>query len=143
MAPTAPNVKPVAKTTTLLPRMLLGPRTVTIAAAGVARMLVTCDKASPIACSGSVALETVVKPKLQLGKKSFSVKKGKRVYVPIKLSARSLERLMLKGTLKAKAIVMVKTGTKTLRVVPGVITLKLKPGTKFKAPPTKVIVDSP
>jgi len=144
--PRSPNtlvVKPVAKTTTLLPRMLLGPRTVTIAAAGVARMLVTCHKASPIACSGSVALETVAKPKLQLGKKTFSVKKGKKVYVPIKLSARSLGRLKLKGTLKAKAIVVVKTGTKTLRVVPGVITLKLKPGTKFKAPATKVVIDKP
>ena len=145
--PPGPDAKIVVKKTTLLPQMLLGPRTVTIGAAGVARMLVTCAKASPITCSGSVALETVAKPKFQLGKKTFSVKKGTKVYVSIRLSARSIKQLKLKGTLQATAIVIVKTSAKSLRVVPGVITLKLKPGTKFKVqvstPPTKVFIDSP
>ncbi len=90
-----------------------------------------------------MSLETAAKPKFLLGKRTFAVKKGKKVYVPIKLSARGLKRLMLKGKLQAKAIVVVKTSAKNLRVVPGVITLKLKPGTKFKLPVVDVIIDSP
>ena len=36
--------------------MILGPRTVSIGANGLARMQVTCEKFSPIGCAGSVEL---------------------------------------------------------------------------------------
>ena len=37
--------------------MILGPRSVSIGANGIARMLVTCQKVSPISCAGTVELE--------------------------------------------------------------------------------------
>ncbi len=134
----------------LVPRMILGPRTVTIGVNGVARMLVTCQRISPIGCAGTVELERSTKPLLKLGKKTFTVKKGGKGYASIKLSARTLAilRKSKTGTLRAKVIVIVKTNTKkTMRVSPGVITLK---GTKAflkakpkkpAAPPTQVVVD--
>ena len=62
----------------LVPRMILGPRTVSVGANGIARMQVTCQKVSPIGCAGSVELERAAKPLLKLGKKTFTVKKGPR-----------------------------------------------------------------
>ena len=144
--PTTP-AKPVAKpAAVLVPRMILGPRTVSVGANGVARMLVTCQKLSPIGCAGTVELERAVKPLLKLGKRTFTVKKGAKAYASIKLSAKGLALLRKNGTLRAKVVVLVKTSAKSIKVSPGVVTLK---GTKAlmtakpkpKAPPTSVVVD--
>ena len=139
--------KPVAKPVAVqVPRMILGPRTVSIGANGMARMLVTCQKLSPIGCAGSVELERASKPLLKLGKKTFTVKKGAKGYASIKLSLKSLKLLQKNGTMRAKVVVLVKTSGKAMKVSPGVITLKatraLK-NAKLKAPPPspKVIVD--
>ena len=91
-------------------------------------MLVTCQKVSPIGCAGTVELERATKPLLKLGKKTFTVKKGGKGYASIKLTARALAILRKNGTLRAKVVVIVKTSTKkTMKVSPGIITLK---GTK-------------
>ena len=145
--PKPPTAKPPVSV--LVPRMILGPRTVTIGPNGVARMLVTCQRISPIGCAGTVELERSTKPLLKLGKKTFTVKKGGKGYASIKLSARTLAilRKSKTGTLRAKVIVIVKTNTKkTMRVSPGVITLKgtkafLLAKPKPAAPPTQVVVD--
>ena len=113
--------KPVS---VLVPRMILGPRTVSIGAIGLARMLVTCQKLSPIGCAGSVELERATKPVLKLGKKAFTVKKGAKGYASIKLNLKTLKLLQKNGTMRAKVIVLVKTSAKTMKVSPGVITLK-------------------
>ncbi len=139
--------KPVAKpATVLVPRMILGPRIVSVGANGIAKMLVTCQKASPIGCAGTVELERAVKPLLKLGKKTFAVKKGAKGYASIKLTPRALKLLRKNGTLRAKVIVMVKTSAKTMKVSPGIITLKrtkalMKAKPKPAAPPTQVLVD--
>ncbi len=117
-------VKPAGSSTLLLPRMVLAPRVVIATAGGKAKLQMSCAKISPITCAGSVALETVVKPKLSLGRQPFSVKKGKHSSVVIKLSARGFKLLKQRRTLQARAIVVVKTGKTSLRVVPGVITLR-------------------
>jgi hypothetical protein len=128
--PTTPTTP--RPTTRALPRMTLGPRIVAVSRAGVARMTVTCAKASPLTCAGSVSLETTVKPKHRLGTKKFTARKGKRVTVAIKLSARGLKLLRQRGTLRARAVVLVRAGKQTLRVVPGVVTLKAAPKPKKK-----------
>ena len=151
--PQGPNTKPpvVAKpTSVLVPRMILGPRTVSIGVNGIAKMLVNCQKVSQIACAGTVELERSVKPLLKLGKKTFTVKKGAKGYASIKLTARALAILRKNGTLRAKVVVLVKTSAKPLKISPGIITLKgtkalrtskPKPPPKPKEPTTKVIVD--
>lgn len=144
---TNPTTKPVAKpASVLVPRMILGPRTVAIGANGMARMLVTCQKLSPIGCAGSVELERATKPLLKLGKKTFTVKKGAKGYASIKLNLKTLKLLQKNGTMRAKVIVLVKTSTKTMKVSPGVITLKATKAlknAKLKPPAasTKVVVD--
>ena len=142
---TPPTTPPVAKpVAVLVPRMVLGPRTVPVGANGIARMLVTCQRASPITCAGTVELERAVKPLLKLGKRTFSVRKGVKAYASIKLSPRALKLLRKNGTLRAKVVVLVKTSAKSIKVSPGVITLKsskLKPKPKPKAPTTRVIID--
>ncbi len=143
--PKPPIATPVS---VLVPRMILGPRTVTIGVNGIAKMLVTCQKLSPIGCSGTVELERATKPLLKLGKKTFTVKKGGKGYASIKLSAKTLSLLRKNKTLRAKVVVLVKTNTKkTMKVSPGVITLKgtkafltAKPKPKPVAP-TTVVVD--
>jgi hypothetical protein len=123
--PNAPK-PPTSTKKILLPRMVLGPRALTISPTGVARMVVTCAKASPIACMGVVALESTTKPKFQLGRKTFSVQKGKKAFVRIQLSVRTLKLLKKGGLLQAKAVVVVKNSVKkNLRVEPGVVTLKI------------------
>ena len=143
--------QPVAKpATVLVPRMILGPRTVSIGVNGIAKMLVNCQKVSQIACAGTVELERAVKPVLKLGKKTFTVKKGAKGYASIKLTPRALAILRKNGTLRAKVFVLVKTSAKPLKITPGIITLKgtkalrtskPKPPPKPKEPTTKVIVD--
>ena len=96
----------------LVPRMILGPRTVSVGPNGIARMLVTCQKLSPIGCAGRVELERAVKPLLKLGQKTFTVKKGAKGYASIKVTARGLKLLRKNKTLRAKVIVFVKTSTK-------------------------------
>ena len=122
------NPKPPAGKTAskvLLPRIILGPRIVTLRS-GQARMLVTCMKNSPIVCSGSIELETAAKPTLKLGKKAFSVKKGKKAFVPILLSAQGMKRLAQTGSIQVRVIVYVKTSAKkSIKVQPGVITVKV------------------
>jgi Calx-beta domain-containing protein len=133
-----PTVKPKPATPAIkLPRMVLAPSIVKVTRAGVIRLQVTCSKLSPVTCAGSVGLETATKPVIKLGSKRFSVRKGKQVILPIKLSPQKLRLLKKQGKLRARAVVMVKVGTKTLRVVPGVITLTApKPVAKAKAVPT-------
>lgn len=137
-----PTPRPVGKpASVLVPRMILGPRTVVVGANGIARMLVTCQKISRIGCAGTVELERSVKPLLKLGKRTFSVKKGKKGYASIKLTPRALALLRKSGALRAKVVVIVKTSAKTLKVSPGTILLKsTKPKPKPKAP-TSVVVD--
>ena len=143
--PTITTTPPTAKpATVLVPRMILGPRSVSIGANGVARMLVTCQKLSPIGCAGTVELERAARPLLKLGKKTFTVKKGAKGYASIKLSAKTLTLLRKNKTMRAKVIVLVKTSTKTMRVSPGIITLKATQAlikSKPKPSPTKVVVD--
>ena len=145
--PTTPTTPPTAKpTSVLVPRMILGPRTVSIGANGLARMQVTCQKISPIGCAGSVELERAAKPLLKLGKKTFTVKKGGKGYASIKLSLKSLKLLQKNGTMRVKVIVIVKTSAKSMKVSPGTITLKATRAlmqAKLKAPPptTKVVVE--
>ena len=103
-------------------------------------------RSSPIGCAGTVELERAVKPLLKLGKKTFTVKKGAKGYASIKLTPRALKLLRKNGTLRAKVIVMVKTSAKTMKVSPGIITLKgtkalMKAKPKPAAPPTQVLVD--
>ncbi len=139
--PAPPTPKPPPAPPRLLPKMLLGPRSVTVNA-GVARMLVTCAKNSPLVCSGSVSFERVGKPKLVLGTTKFSVKAGKKSYVRIVLSGRALKLLAPRRTMQARAVVVVKTSTTNLTVMPGVITLKQgKPVAKSTATSTKVTVE--
>ena len=89
-------------------------------------MLVTCQKISPIACRGHRRAGASAKPLLKLGKRGFSVKKGGKGYASIKLNAKGLAllRQSKNGTLRVKVIVLIKTSTKTMKVSPGVITLK-------------------
>jgi hypothetical protein len=109
----------------LLPRMVLGPPTVTVDATGVARMTITCAKNSPITCSGSVRLETKAKPKFLLGTRKFSAKKGKKVTVRIYLSARAIKLVTAKSPIKVQAVVIVKNSAKKdVRATPGLVTLK-------------------
>ena len=145
---TPPTTPPATPKPQLVPRMILGPRTVSIGVNGLARMLVTCQKISPIGCAGIVELERAAKPLLKLGKKGFSVKKGGKGYASIKLNAKGLAllRKSKNGTLRVKVIVLIKTSTKTMKVSPGVITLKatkafLTAKPKVVAPSTKVVVD--
>ena len=107
------------------PQMVLGPPTVTVDASGVARMTITCAKASPITCTGSVRLETRAKPKFLMGTRKFSVKKGKKVAVRIYLSQRARKLLTKKTPLKVQAVVIVQNSAKkNLRILPGLVTLK-------------------
>ena len=141
--PTTPTSPAVPKTQ-LVPRMILGPRTVMIGVNGLARMQVNCQKVSPIVCAGTVELQRATKPLLKLGKKTFSVKKGTKAFASIKLSARTLSILRKSKTMRAKVTVLVKTNTKTIKASPGTITLKATTAlikSKPKPPPTKVVVD--
>ena len=146
--PPTTQPRPVAKpAAVLLPRMVLGPANVSVGANGIARMSVTCQKASPIGCAGTIELERATKPLLKLGKRAFAVKRAGKGFVSIKLAARGLALLRKNGTLRARVIVVVKTSVSTKKVVPGVITLKNTAKTKAKAnpkpkpPTTKVFVD--
>ena len=119
-----PAADPTEKAKSLLPRMVLGPLTVTVNARGVVRMIVECKQVSPVTCSGRVALETAAKPKVHLGVKSFSVKKGRKASMPLKLGKPALRLLGQRGSLRARVIVFVKVGTTMVRFLPGVITVQ-------------------
>ena len=108
------------------PQMVLGPPTVTVDASGVARMTITCAKASPITCTGSVRLETRAKPKFLMGTRKFTVKKGKKVAVRIYLSQRARKLLTKKSPVKVQAVVIVKNSAQeeVRRFLPGLVTLK-------------------
>jgi hypothetical protein len=124
----------------VLPKMVLGPRTPTVVLKGYAIMSVSCLASSPIACSGTVNLETTTKPTIKLATKKFTVKKGRTAKIHVFLSKRALTMLKKSkaGTLKARAVVFVKSSKKkNVRVVPGVVTLKgtaalLRPKTTTK-----------
>jgi hypothetical protein len=128
------------------PRMILGPRAMKVDANGIARVTVTCQRASPIVCAGTVELERAAKPLLKLGKRTFKVAKGKKGVAPVKLSARALATLMKNRTMRVKVVVTYKKSVGTGKATPGVVTLtapkKLaKPKPKPKAEPaTKVEV---
>ncbi|MBA2359661.1 MAG: hypothetical protein H0V79_01775 [Actinobacteria bacterium] len=119
-----PVKNPTKKEKILLPRMVLGPLTVTVNAHGVARMIIACKQASPVTCSGRVLLETAAKPKVDLGAKSFSVKRGKKAYIPLKLGKPALRLLEQRDNLRVRVIVFVKVGKEWWRVLPGVITVQ-------------------
>jgi hypothetical protein len=139
--PTTDPKAPTGKVATVLtPRMVLGPRVVMVGPNGIAKMLVTCQKASPIACAGTIELERATKPLLKLGKRTFTVKKGAKAYASIKLSVQALTILRKNGTLRAKVTVVVKTSTKTVKVSPGIVTLQ-RVKTTSKPKPPQVVVD--
>ena len=97
----------------LVPRMILGPRTrkPIRRPTGLARMLVACQKASPIGCSGTVELQRAHQAAPEARQEDVTVKKGEEGYASIKLTARGLAilRKTKHGTLRAKVIVIVKT----------------------------------
>ena len=139
-----PQNQPNTTTKQLVPRMILGPRTVMVGVNGLAKMQVNCQKVSPIVCAGTVELQRAAKPLLKLGKKTFSVKKGTNAFASIKLSARTLSILRKSKTMRVKVIVLVKTNTKTIKATPGTITLKATTAlikSKPKPAPTKVVLD--
>ncbi len=139
-----PQNQPNTTTKQLVPRMILGPRTVMVGVNGLAKMQVNCQKVSPIVCAGTVELQRAAKPLLTLGKKTFSVKKGTNAFASIKLSARTLSILRKSKTMRVKVIVLVKTNTKTIKATPGTITLKATTAlikSKPKPAPTKVVLD--
>ena len=119
-----PPPTPKATPKVLLPRMVLAPRTVKVTTTGLARLILTCAKASPIACRGSITLQTTAKPIVKLGTKTFAVAKGKKQTLGLKLSPKARKMLLKRPTLKARVVVIVRTSAKSMRVVPGVITLK-------------------
>ena len=124
-SPLRPATPPASPT--LLPKMVLAPRTVNVTRAGLARLFLTCAKTSPIACRGSITLQTTGKPAVKLGSKTFSVARGKKQTLGVKLSPKARKLLAQRRTLRARVVVLVRTGAKSLRVVPGVITLKAAP----------------
>ena len=127
--------------TILLPRMVLGPPTVTVDASGVVRMTITCAKASPITCTGSVRLETRAKPKFLLGTRKFSAKKGKKVTVRVYLSTRARQLVTKKSPIKVQAVVIVKNSAKkNVRVLPGLVTLKASAGLVKKVTQVQTIL---
>ena len=139
-----PQNQPNTTTKQLVPRMILGPRTVMVGVNGLAKMQVNCQRVSPIVCAGSVELQRAAKPLLTLGKKTFSVKKGTKAFASIKLSARTLSILRKSKTMRVKVTVLVKTNTKTIKATPGTITLKATTALIKSKPapaPTKVVVD--
>jgi hypothetical protein len=121
------SLKPPTTAPALLPKMMLGPSVVQITRGGLARMVLTCVKQSPLTCTGSVTLQTTGKPPVKLGVKKFSVRKGKKVTLGIKMSLKARRLLAKRPTLRARVVVLVKTGKTSRRVVPGVITLKAAP----------------
>ncbi len=126
--PTTPQATPKV----LLPKMVLAPRIVNVTTAGIARLFLTCAKASPITCRGTVTLQTTGKPAVKIGTKIFAVKKGKKQTLGVKLSPKARKLLRQRPTLRARVVVVVKTSAKSMRVVPGVITLKAAPKPKPK-----------
>jgi hypothetical protein len=139
--PVTPPVPPVTKKApakVLAPRMTLGPATVRVGADGVARMTVTCQRASPIACRGSIQLERVAKPLLKVGTRVFAVAKGRKGSAPVKLTGRALAILRRQGSMRVRVIVLYRKSVGSGRAVPGVLKLtatKTKPKPKPAAQP--------
>jgi chitinase len=124
--------KPPAKTTkgktakvtkAVLPRMAIWPLTVRVGPTGIARMTTACKRASPVTCSGHIALEPAAKPRFRLGTKTFRVRPGKQASLPLKLGLRARTLLAREGRVRARVVVVVKAGAVYVRVYPGVITL--------------------
>ena len=138
--PPPPNLPvPTPKTNgkAVFPRMVLGPRSLTLTPVGRARMQITCAKNSKVTCTGRIVLENAAKtPKLTLGQRRFTVKKGKQLYLPVTLSDRAFALVQKNGVLRARAVVVITTGGKTYRFVPGVITIHAT-----KNPEPRVAVD--
>lgn len=136
--PTTPQTVPKpANAPAVFPRMVLGPRSLTLTSLGKAKMQVSCAKTSRVSCTGVVSLENAGKPTMVLGKRSFAVKKGRRVYIPVTLSNRGFALVQKRGSVQARAVVFIKTGGKTYRiVVKGTIAIKAT-----KRPEPRVQVD--
>jgi len=136
--PTTPQTVPKpANARAVFPRMVLGPRSLTLTSLGKAKMQVSCAKRSRVSCTGVVSLENAGKPTMVLGKRSFAVKKGRRVYIPVTLSNRGFALVQKRGSVQARAVVFIKTGGKTYRiVVKGTIAIKAT-----KRPEPRVQVD--
>lgn len=130
LAPKSTNRKVV------FPQMVLGPRSLTLTSVGRARMQVTCTKKSRVTCSGSVLLQNPSKPMFVLGKRTFSVKRGKQAYIPVTLNDRGFALVQKRGSLRARAVVFIKAGGKTYRFVPGYILIRAA-----KNPQPRVAVD--
>ncbi len=109
----------------VFPQMVLGPRIV-VMRKGLAKMTVTCNKASKLVCAGTILLQTTTKPAIKLGQKTFSVKKGKKATVTIAV-AKDVRALIAElRTIKVKVIVLVKTNKKKpVRIEPGTITVRM------------------
>lgn len=97
---------------------------VAVTKAGVASVLVGCTQS---VCSGSVALEATLTPalasagakpkKLILGRRAFRLRAGQRKAVRIKLNRAGLKLLRQRKRLRARAIVTVRGGKRSVRVV--------------------------
>ncbi len=135
--PVTPPIPPAAKKApvkVLAPRMILGPATVRVGADGVARMTVTCQRTSPIACRGSIRLERVAKPLLKVGTRVFAVAKGRKGSAPIRLTGRALAILRRQGSMRVRVIVVYRKSVGTGRAVPGVLRLTATKSTPAAAP---------
>jgi large repetitive protein len=125
-APTDPPAPPAPpQPRTLNPRMVLSPKTVVVTRTGVARLQLSCLRRSPLACRGSVALETVAAPRRVLGRRAFTARPGRRVAVNIKLTLYGRNLLARRKSLRVRVRMTIRAGgSRVLRVSPGVITLK-------------------
>jgi large repetitive protein len=134
---TLPVTTPKTKTPTVFPRMVLGPRSLTLTPVGRAMMRITCAKTSKVHCVGVVALESISKPTLVLAKRSFAVKKGRQGAVPLRLSDRGFGLVQTRRSMNVRAVVFLKAGGKTYRIVPGVVLVKAtkKPETRVQVKP--------
>jgi large repetitive protein len=121
--PPAPPAPPAARP--LNPRMVLSPKTVVVTRRGVARLQLSCLRRSPLTCRGSVALETVAAPKRVLGRAAFTARPGRRVPVNVKLTLYGRNLLARRKSLRVRVRMTIRaSGSRVLRVSPGVITLK-------------------
>ena len=120
-----PTPPPPPPPTNLVPRMVLSPKTVVVTGAGLVRLQLSCLRVSPVICRGTITLESVAAPKRALGKAAFTARPGKRVNVNVKLTPYGRGLLRKRSTLRVRVRMAVRSGTRVLKVSPGVIMLKV------------------
>ena len=132
-----PVAEPKTNTPTVFPRMVLGPRALTLTSVGRAVMRITCAKRSKVHCVGTVALESLGKPRLVLAQRAFAIKKGRQGSVPLRLSDRGFALVQKRGSVSLRAVVYLKAGGKRYRIVPGSVLVRAtkKPEPRVQASP--------